>query len=250
MLMFKSLMIETGAEILKIIRAPEFIIPTLAFPVAFYFIFGVILAGTSNNASYLLATYGIFAVMGPAIFGFGVSTATERDKGWLTLKRAAPAPAINYITAKVIATIIFGALSLIGLYLVGGFLGGVELPRKVWGLLLLTHILATLPFILIGLSLGFLLNGNAAIAFANIIFMGLAVLGGLWIPIFVFPEIMQTMATFLPSYHLGEIALAVSGQPAAPGQEAREIWGHLGMVLNMSIGLGALTIFAWTRQRQ
>jgi len=124
------------------------------------------------------------------------------------------------------------------------------LPRKVWGLLLLTHILATLPFILIGLSLGFLLNGNAAIAFANIIFMGLAVLGGLWIPIFVFPEIMQTMATFLPSYHLGEIALAVSGQPAAPGQEAREIWGHLGMVLNMSIGLGALTIFAWTRQRQ
>ena len=100
-----------------------------------------------------------------------------------------------------------------------------------------------------GLTLGFLLNTNAAVAFANIVFMGLAVLGGLWIPIFVFPELMQTIAKFLPTYHLGEIALAVSGQSAAPGQEEREIGGHLAMVINMTIGLAALTIFAWTRQR-
>lgn len=250
MMMFKSLLIETGAEILKVARAPEYIIPTLVFPVAFYFMFGVILAGSSNNASYLLATYGIFAVMGPAIFGFGVSTATERDKGWLTLKRAAPAPAINYIVAKIIATVIFAALSLVALYIVGGFVGGVVLPRQTWALLLLTHMLATLPFILIGLTLGFLLNANAAVAFANIVFMGLAVLGGLWIPIFVFPEIMQTMAKFLPTYHLGEIALTVSGQPAAPGQGEREISGHIAMTINMTIGLTALTVFAWTRQRK
>lgn len=250
MMMLKSLWIETGAEILKVVRAPEYIIPTLLFPVAFYFMFGVILAGSSNNAGYLLATYGIFAVMGPAIFGFGVSTATEREKGWLTLKRAAPAPAVNYIAAKVISTIIFAAMAIALLYIVGGFVGGVELPRRTWALLLLTHMLSVLPFILIGLTLGFLLNANAAIAFANIVFMGLAVLGGLWIPIFVFPELMQTIARFLPSYHLGEIALAISGQPAAPGQGAREIGGHLAMVINMTIGLAALTLFAWTRQRK
>lgn len=248
-MILKSLCVETGAEILKVARAPEFIIPTLIFPVAFYFMFGVVLAGTSNNAGYLLATYGVFAVMGPAIFGFGVSTATERDKGWLTLKRAAPAPAVNYIAAKVITTVIFASLALCLLYIVGGFAGGVELPRQVWAKLLITHMLATLPFILIGLTLGFLLSSNAAIAFANIVFMGLAILGGLWMPIFVFPEIMQSIAKFLPTYHLGEIALAVSDQPPGPGQGERDIGPHLTMVAYMTIGLMVLTLFAWTRQR-
>ena len=249
MTMFKSLLIETGAEILKVARAPEYIIPTLLFPVAFYFMFGVVLSGTSNNASYLLATYGVFAVMGPAIFGFGVSTATEKGKGWLTLKRAAPARAVNYIAAKVITTVIFATMAVALLYMVGGFVAGVELSRETWALLLLTHMLATLPFILIGLTLGFLLNANAAIAFANIVFMGLAILGGLWIPIFVFPDTMQSIAKALPTYYLGEIALAVSGQPPSPGQGAREIGGHITMVIYMTIGLTALTVFAWTRQR-
>ena len=84
---------EAGAEVLKSERAPEFLLPTLIMPIAFYTLFAVVLPGGSEQAAYLLATFGVFTVMGPAIFGFGVAVAAEREKGWLDLKRVAPAPA-------------------------------------------------------------------------------------------------------------------------------------------------------------
>lgn len=239
-----SILIETGAEIVQVVRAPEYIIPTLVFPVAFYGLFGVLLAGGSDNAAYLLATYGIFAVMGPSIFGFGIAVANERERGWLDLKRAAPAPAASYILAKVITTLIFASLAVALVYIVAGFVGGVALPRAIWAALLGVHILATLPFILIGLTIGFFLKANTAIAIANLFFMGLAILGGLWIPVFVFPEIMQTIAKFLPSYHLAEIALGVSG---APGE--RDMGFHVGITLIMTLVLSGITLLAWRNQQ-
>lgn len=241
----RSIMIETGAEILKVVRAPEFIVPTLVFPVAFYGLFGIILnSGTGGGAAYMLATYGVFAVMGPSIFGFGVAVANEREHGWLDLKRAAPAPGVSYILAKVISTLIFAALSVAMVHALAGFVGGVALPRLTWAALLGIHILSTLPFILIGLTIGFMFKANGAVAIANLLFMGLAVLGGLWIPIFVFPSLLQTIAQFLPSYHLAEIALDVSG---APGE--RNLSFHLTSIAAMTGVLLAFTLFAWRHQR-
>jgi ABC-2 type transport system permease protein len=238
------LIVESGAEILKALRAPEYIIPTLIMPVAFYSLFGIVLSmGGGNNAEYLLATYGVFAVMGPAVFGFGIAVATERERGWLELKRAAPIAGSTYLLAKVFATVVFASLALAPLYIAAGFFGGVALPRSTWAQLLGVHVLATLPFILIGLTVGLSMKANGAVAVANLLFLGLAVLGGLWIPIVVFPPMMQAIASFLPSYHLAEIALAVAG---APGE--RSLATHAGALVAMTAGLLGITLLAWRRQ--
>lgn len=237
---YTALQTETGAEILKAIRAPEFLIPTLIFPVAFYTLFGVVLSGGDvGRATYLLATYGIFATMGPAIFGFGIAVANERERGWLDLKRAAPAPGVSYVLAKVLTTLIFASLAVASVHAVAGFGAGVVLPRSTWALLTGVHILSTLPFILIALSIGFLLKANGAVAIANLLFMGLAVLGGLWIPISIFPAIMQSLAQLLPSHHLAEIALFVSG---APGN--RNLGFHLSTIFLMTAVLLGITLYA------
>jgi len=245
MSIFRPILIETGAEILKAVRAPEFIVPTMVFPVAFYGLFGIVLSGDGpENAAYLLATYGIFAVMGPSIFGFGIGVANERERGWLDLKRAVPAPAASYVLAKVFTTLIFASLSVAMVHALAGFGGGVALPRAKWAALLGVHILSTLPFILIGLSVGFFLKANGAVAIANLLFMALAILGGLWIPIFIFPSIMQSIAHLLPSYHLAEIALDISG---ATGE--RNIRIHLLAIATMTITLLGITLLAWRHQR-
>jgi len=240
-----ALLIETGTEILKTVRAPEFLIPTLIFPVAFYALFGVVLSGgDSKNAAYLLATYGIFAAMGPAIFGFGIAVANEREHGWLDLKRAAPAPSASYILAKVLTTLIFASIAVALVHAAAGFAAGVALARSAWAALMTVHILATLPFILIGLTVGFLLRASGAVAVANLLFMGLAVLGGLWIPVAVFPPTLQSIAQLLPSFHLAEIALHVSG---APGE--RDVQFHLLVTLAMTAALLACTLVAWRHQK-
>lgn len=239
------LVVETGAEILKVLRAPEYIVPTLVLPVAFYSVFGIIISrGGSDYAAYLLATYGVFAVMGPSIFGFGIAVATERERGWLDLKRAAPVPVSSYLLAKILTTLIFATLAVSLVYVVSGFFGGVELPRATWVTLLTVHVFGTLPFVLIGLTIGLLLKSNGAVAVANLLFLSLAVLGGLWIPITVFPQTMQTIAAFLPSYHLAEIALYVAG---APGE--RQLLNHVVVIAGMTIVLLGLTALAWRRQK-
>ena len=44
------LLIESGAEVLKALRAPEYVIPTLVLPVAFYSLFGVVLSMGGGNS--------------------------------------------------------------------------------------------------------------------------------------------------------------------------------------------------------
>ncbi|MEL7200058.1 MAG: ABC transporter permease [Pseudomonadota bacterium] len=239
------LMSEAGAELLKNFRAPEFIIPTLAMPAAFYTLFAVILPnGGGTAAAKILATFGVFAVMGPAIFGFGAGVASEREQGWLQIKRASPAPATTYVAAKLIATLFFSLLALTLMYLVARYFGGVRLDRVTWATLLGVHLAAAAPFVFIGLTFGFLFKANAAVAFSNIVFLLLSALGGLWIPIAIFPNVMQGFARYLPSYHLAEIALSVVNGPAPVIPR-----DHLIISAIMTAILAGIALVAWVRQR-
>lgn len=235
---------ETGAELIKSLRAPEFFAPTLALPVTFYLLFGILLARSQNAAAYLLATFGVFAVMGPALFGFGVGVAAEREKGWLSLKRTAPASGAIFIAARLTSTLLFAAMALVPIYAAAGFLGGVALPRGAWSVLLMSHVLAAVPFSLMGLALGFTLGANAAVAVANLLFLALAVLGGLWFPVRLFPETLQQFAWGLPSFHLAEVSLSIVNGGAGGSTPL-----HLAVLAGMTALLAALAGWCWSRQR-
>lgn len=210
--MIRSFLSETGSEVLKARRAPEYVVPTLMLPVAFYGLFAVAMAPGADASRYLLATYGVFAVMGPAIFGFGIGVAQERESGWLAWREAVPASRLSFIAAKALVTVLFGMMALALVYAMAGFIGGVALSRAHWTAMFSIHLVSVVPFVLLGLSLGFALPSNAAVAVANLVFLLLAAFGGLWMPLSMMPDFFQTIALALPSFHLGQLALAASGQ--------------------------------------
>src|SRR3546814_5077819 len=84
----------------------------MLFPAMFYLLFGVLMAKANGAeaARYLLASYGVFGVMSPGLFGFGVSLATERDNGLLTLKRALPMPPGAYLLGKMLMAMCVAAV--------------------------------------------------------------------------------------------------------------------------------------------
>ncbi|MEO0425765.1 MAG: ABC transporter permease [Pseudomonadota bacterium] len=239
----RALLNETGAELTKSFRAPEFVLPTLLMPTTFYLLFGVMLSQSGGAAAYLLATYGVFAVMGPSLFGFGAGVASERERGWLSLKRTAPVPGYLHVAARLAATVLFGALALLPLYAAAGFAGDVALARSDWAVLLACHVLAVVPFSLLGLAIGFTFGANAAVAVANLAFLGLAVLGGLWFPASMFPDGLRAVGQALPSYHLAEVALAV-----VRPEPDRNVLVHLAIILATTGLLGALAAWRWSRQ--
>lgn len=233
---------EIRSELLKALRSPEFAIPTLALPVLFYALFGLVLSRGADAPKYLLATYGVFAALGPAMFGFGAGVALERDQGLLALKRVAPMPAPAYFVAKLLMSMAFTATVVFAIYALGATFGKVTMPREAWLTLAVIHVLATIPFGLLGLAIGFAMKGTAALAVCNILFLLLAVCGGLWMPLEFFPKIMQLIAKGLPTYHMAELALLVSGR-----NREYTIGLHLMALAGYCVLFGGLAWAAWRR---
>jgi len=234
---------EARAEIVRSFRMPEFALPTLALPVLFYALFGVVLARPgSGTAGYLLATYGVFAAIGPALFGFGAGIGYEREQGVLALKQVSPLPAGAYLGSKLAATLVFTAIVLVMLYALAAWAGGVALERGAWATLFAIHLGCVLPFGLLGLGVGLTLKGGGAVAVSNLLFFALAVLGGLWIPLFVFPQWLQTLAVAVPSFHFAELALMAVGRSDPAGA-----WLHIAAGCGFALVCGLYAGWAWRR---
>lgn len=210
----KSLKLECFVECVSAWRNLGFVLPTLFFPLVFYTFFGVIFnrgAMEGQAPTYMMVTYAVFGIMGPALFGFGASVANERDKGWLRIRQVSPMSVVNYILAKMVMAMMFAVIIVFGLYIVGGAFGGVALPKTEWLSLIPVFVFGTIPFCAVGIAIGFWVKGQAAIAVVNLVYLPMGFLSGLWIPIQLFPEWLQKVGYMLPPYHLAELGLDVIG---------------------------------------
>lgn len=233
---------EMAAEIVRAARMPQFLLPTILLPPAFYALFALgIGRGDADTAAYTLATFGVFAILGPALFGFGANVAAEREAGQLELRRLSPAPAGAHIAGKLAATLVYSAVAIAAIYGLATF-AGVALTPMQWAALAGVHALGALPFAMIGLGIGYRMGQKGAIAVVNIVFLAFAVIGGLWFPITILPGFVQQMAWAMPSYHLGELALIAVGQRDGAG-----LWLHAGPLALLT---AAAALFAWTGQQR
>ena len=206
-------LLEIKYEFLKALRMPQYSLPTILFPIVFYYFFGVMF-GSRNGpqvAQYLLATYGTFGVIGAALFGFGVSVAIERGQGWLEAKRTTPMPVSAYFVAKTAMAMTFGAIIVALLFLTAALGADVQLSPAKMLTMFAIQVAGAIPFCAFGLALGFLAGPNSAVPIVNLIYLPMSVLSGLWIPLRMMPESIQSLALWLPPYHLSQLALRVIG---------------------------------------
>ena len=208
---------EISFEFVKSLRTPAFAVPTLFFPIMFYLLFGIFLGsmrGNSAMSQYTFATYGVFGAMGPGLFGFGVSLAIEREQGLLTLKQALPQPPGAYLLARAAMAMLFVAIISILLTVMAVLVGDVPLTFTQAVQLFAIDVFGALPFCAIGMFVGALVSGQASPAIVNLIFLPMAFLSGLWLPLQYMPQFLQDSAAIWPAYHLGQMALSTVGAPS------------------------------------
>jgi ABC-2 type transport system permease protein len=210
-------MMEAKMELLKMSRLKQYSVSTVAFPLMFYCFFGLAMGQYSHTAvsmsRYLLATYGAFGVMGATLYAFGAGVAVERGLGWLEVKRASPMPPAAYLMAKGVVSVTFGALVVTLLFVLGATFGGVQMPASQWALMWAALVAGAIPFGAIGLAIGSFAGPNSAPGIVNMVYLPMGFCGGLWMPIEVLPKALQNFAPWLPSYHFGQIALAILHAP-------------------------------------
>ncbi len=211
---------ESRMEFLRLLRAPGFSVPIIAFPLMFYVLFALVLGppqASGGVARHLLAAYTAFGVMAPGLFGLGVSLAMDRDRGLLELKRALPVPAGVYLAAKLVMASLFAAIVSVLLMGLAATAGQVVLDALQWCRLFVLAVLGVLPFCSLGLLIGTLAPGQSAAAVVNMIYLPMSFMSGLLIPLSMLPHTLVRIAPLWPSYHLAQLAEGVMGGTTQSG---------------------------------
>jgi ABC-2 type transport system permease protein len=219
-------------ESLRLLRTPAFSVPILAMPILFYTFFGVLLNGGHRPpgfADQMFVGWTVYGVMGPGLFGFGILVAVERNMGLFTFKRALPMPTGAYLAAKLMMAYAFALVVMAMLVTAGLTVGHVMLePARLFTVALVMSF-GVIPACAIGLMIGAYAPSSSAGAFANIIYLGMAFLSGLFFPLSGFLHDIRGM---WPTYHLAQLARAAGGL-----EHEGSIVQHLAVLVAISAGL-------------
>lgn len=218
-------------EFVKMIRNPMFAVPTLFFPVMFYLLFAVLLyRGNAQGVAQILARMGVFGVMAPGLFGFGVALAFEREYGLLQFKQALPMPPGSYLLARMAMAMMFAAIIALSLISLALFVSHAPLTFAMVTKLFVTEILGVLPFCAMGLTVGTLVSGQAAPAVINIVYLPMAFLSGTFFPLEAAGPVLSGMGPMWPSFHLTQLALDAVGQA-----HLGPAWSHVAALLGFTV---------------
>jgi ABC-2 type transport system permease protein len=225
--------VEARYEVLRTLRTPAFLIPTIALPVMLYVFFGVVLQGDKPTppqiALQVLSGFTMFSVIGPGMFGLGIGFAMERQHGIVTLKRAQPMPFAANLIAKLFSAMSMSFIVITLLLAIATTFGHVELTLSQAAGIALVGVLGVVPFCALGLLIGSLVSGTGAPAVVNLIFFPMIYLSGLF-P-FPMPKALQTAAMIWPAFHLNQLSLAALGLPTSlnPWISAEVLIGFAGV---------------------
>lgn len=220
-------------ELVKMLRVPAFMIPTLLFPVLFFLLFGVLLGsakGNNQQAVMAFAGLGVFGAIAPGLFGFGVSLAFEREQGMLIFRQAIPMPSGSYLLARMAMAMMFVAVVSLLMLSLAVFLAHVPMTFSQGATWFFINVFGVLPFCAMGLFVGSLVSGQAAPAITNLIYIPMAFLSGLWVPLQILGATMQKLAPIWPSYHLLQLSLNAL-DIASMGETATHVGALVGVTL-------------------
>ncbi|MBW0091311.1 ABC transporter permease [Pseudonocardia sp. KRD-184] len=228
-------------EILRVLRVPQLLVFTVVLPLVLFLVFanlfGAARFGGVSSTAYTMQGMAAYGSLGGALFSTA-AIALERRIGWNRQLRLTPLPPSRYVLVKGLAAWLVTLPGLVLVYTAGALLG-VALPLWRWFALAGVTWTALLPFVVLGIALGFTGSSESVQAVSTFVLLALSLLGGVWFPIEILPEWVQAVARALPSYWLNAAGRAVIGGPGIG-------WTGVGVLLAWTAALG---LFAASRYR-
>lgn len=206
------LRVHTRIGFLDLIRWPGYVVPTVVFPAMFYLIFDLPFARRSAGvANFTTLAFIVFAIVGVTLYQFGVGIAQERGRPWERYLRVLPAPPFVRFAARIVTATIFGILTASVVAVAARAFTPIDLSLTQWLLVGLFAIAGAIPFVLIGISIGYWTSARAAVPIATAANLLLAYAGGLWMPPDELPKFVQTISPYLPTRAFADLLWSVTG---------------------------------------
>ena len=214
-------------EFLDLLRSPGYVVPTVVFPAMFFVLFDLAVranAAPISRTSTSLA-FIAFAIVGVTLYQFGVGIAQERGRPWERYLRTLPVSAAARFAARIVTAVLFGLLTAASVALVARALTPIDLDAVQWLRVLLYALRGGVPFVLIGITIGYWVSARAAVPIATACNLLLAYAGGLWMPPADLPAFVATISPFLPTRAVRRSPLERHrGRRRVPGSPALAIY--------------------------
>jgi len=201
-----------GIELRRMMRNRRTIVFTLILPAALLLSLGgqkgwQDKSGVGNVAAYILVSMALYGAALTAAAG-GSMVALERSLGWSRQLRLTPLNPVVYILMKAIVALVMGALAITAVNVVGIAQGKAEMPTHVWIESAVVTLFCTLTFAALGVFIGYLVPGENVMQILGPGLALLSFLGGVFIPLDSYSEVVRQIAYWTPMYGVAEVARA------------------------------------------
>ncbi|WP_283133911.1 ABC transporter permease [Rhizohabitans arisaemae] len=220
-------------EVLRTLRNAAFVMFTIAFPVGFYLLFTTLFqlnqVGTTEFDAYYMVSMSLYGSMSVCLMGIGARIAVERTRGWTRQLALLPVHPASYIVVKMVSATLLVIPVILLIMMCGLLVNGVELPLGTWIGLVPLIWLGALPFVALGVAIGYTFRDEVAQMAAMSLYFLMSLLGGLWMPVTVFPDWLEAVGTTLPTYRAAELSwrLLAGEQPLTWGAVLLLGWAAL-----------------------
>ena len=202
-------------QLRRVARNRQFLFFTVLLPALFTVFFTRVFAGTPGGGSGEQAAATMVSMMAygavGAALGATIRLSFDRASGWLRQLRVSSVPPSSVIAVDVVVGMLLTLPPLVVVALTGRVVNGVHLAPGGWAALIGVLWLGSAVFVALGLLLGWALEEKAAGGAIGIVGTVLAALGGLWVPVELFPSGLRAVAHALPSYWYAETGRAAAG---------------------------------------
>jgi ABC-2 type transport system permease protein len=231
------------SEIRRNLRNPRYLIFALGMPLVLFAAFGAAesrehLSGITVSA-YVMVSMATFGAMS-GVFSTAGRIAVERSIGWNRQLRITALSGRRYVTGKAVAGFAVAVPSLVLVFLAGALASHVHLSAQRWVVTGLSILFALLPIAALGIWLGYVTKAESVQAVAGGVSSLLSLLGGLWLPVTVFPPWVVETVKVLPMYWVAQ-----AGREALQGSWVG--WPGVSVLGVWTVVLGALASRAYRR---
>jgi len=199
-------------ELARMVRNRRTIIFTLVFPTAMFLVFGsgstgAERVGDGNVSAYVMVS---MAMYGGALIAAscGAMVAVERALGWSRQLRLTPLKPLAYVSVKALVALAMGGLAVALVNIAGVLQGSPDMPASTWVVCAVVTLFCTMTFAALGVFVGYLVPGENVMQILGPGLALLAFLGGLFIPLSQYSELVRDIAYWTPMYGVAEVARA------------------------------------------
>ncbi len=205
-------------EMLRALRDPRFLLLAFLVPVGFYLLFaglfgqGVGASGLPVQVA-LMVSMSVYGAMFAVMLATGPRVAQDRGIGWVRQMRLLPVKQNAVLLARLLAALALAGPAIALVLATAVLTHGIHLDAWRWVVLALLLWVGSVPFAIFGLAIGFATGAEVAFGVLYALNMVLGALGGLWMPLSIFPSGLQAAGKLLPSYRAADLGWRlVAGQ--------------------------------------